>query len=96
MNIKEVIDLVFNNCLMWGHLYRPVEEQGYVVQKNGKSRRGARYTCECCGKKTKWMTVAEKKVFQISECPTWGDRGSDSQGYRRKNNLEKILDKEYD
>lgn len=60
-------------CLVYGHFYRPCYEQ------RGSS---ARYQCNCCGEKTKWMTKAEHAEFNLIECPTWGDRGSDSQNYR--------------
>lgn len=60
-------------CLVYGHFYRP----SYEVW--GSS---ARYECDCCGEKTKWMTKQEHHWFNLIECPTWGDRGSDSQNYR--------------
>lgn len=60
-------------CLVYGHRYKPWHyQQGSQVQ----------YECCCCGRKTPWMSRVQHDLFTYYECPTWGDRGSDSQGYR--------------
>lgn len=73
-------------CLFLGHHYHPT----YWYTHRGSVRRPWRetfqYTCECCGEKTPVMTRKQHDVFERVECPTWGDRGSDSQGYRSTTN----------
>lgn len=73
-------------CVLRGHFYRPVCEYRFRAKNlnpgtpHHSQRR--RYTCERCGEKTKWMSSKEHKVFEKTACPTWGNPGSDSQGYR--------------
>jgi uncharacterized protein CbrC (UPF0167 family) len=43
-----------------------------------------RYTCDCCGERTPWMNTGVHELFEREQCPTWGDRGSDSQNYLGK------------
>lgn len=60
-------------CMVYGHYYHPCYiECGSLAQ----------YECQCCGELTKWMTKKEHDVFNLVVCPTWGERGSDSQNYR--------------
>jgi hypothetical protein len=60
-------------CYVRGHFYRPS-----YVQIGSK----VRYRCDRCGTPTDWMNREEHKLFNLEQCPTWGERGSDSQGYR--------------
>lgn len=73
-------------CLFLGHFYRPVYDYTYrqaAHSPNGRKRNERfRYQCDCCGKETKWLTRTQHEKF-VSKCnPTWGGRGSDSQGNR--------------
>jgi hypothetical protein len=43
----------------------------------------AQYRCECCGELIPWMNKKEFHEFNRTICPTWGERGEDSQGYRK-------------
>lgn len=80
-------------CQTHGHHYRPMYESrkewfSYTGSRHRhtgsrlKSKTFVRYTCECCGEQTKWMTKAQHDKFNVESCPTWGDRGTDSQNYR--------------
>lgn len=61
-------------CSLYGHLYRPsYTQRGSMAQ----------YRCECCGELTPWMNKKEFHEFNRTICPTWGERGEDSQGYRK-------------
>ena len=74
-------------CHVRGHLYRPMYVEGRkLVKRRGYAKyvKVVQYTCECCGEKTAWMGRGKHKEFELSACPTWGDRGSDSQNYRGK------------
>lgn len=65
-------------CKLKGHFYRPMHS--YENIPHGK----VQYTCACCGKKTKWMKRKEHIKFVKKYIPTWGGRGSDSQGYKEE------------
>lgn len=69
-------------CWFTKHFYRPSYEMQYTqAGKRAPMRnRRYRYECECCGKKTKWMTNRAHEAFLDEFNPTWGPRGSDSQG----------------
>lgn len=62
-------------CYFAGHHFKPMCE----MQKNR-----VRYTCDDCGWQTGWMTSKQEQGFNALYCPTWGGRGSDSQGYRNQ------------
>lgn len=74
-------------CKFKGHFYRPVSEFRFRAKNlnpgTPKQSQRYRYTCERCGEKTKWMSRKENDEFNKTVCPTWGGRGSDSQGYRK-------------
>ena len=67
-------------CNIYGHFYRPM-----FTQRGAMSQ----YTCECCGELTPWMNKKEHHAFLLEFRPTWGDRGSDSQEYRKMGKLHK-------
>lgn len=73
-------------CLFLGHHYMP----SYMYSHRGPLRRPWKetfqYECECCGEKTPIMNRKQHEQFIIDECPSWGGRGSDSQGYRSTTN----------
>lgn len=60
-------------CFFKGHFYRPA----YL-----HNEKGVQYTCCRCGTPTKFMKHKEHLIFNIEQCPTWGEPGSDSQDYR--------------
>jgi hypothetical protein len=62
-------------CVFRGHFYRPMHEM---------HRSHVRYTCDVCGTVTGWMNKRSHKIFITKHCPTWGARGSDSQGYKKE------------
>ena len=65
-------------CRAFGHFYRPCYRQkGSKVQ----------YECECCGELTLWMTKDQHHEFNRTITPTWGEPGSDSQGYKKMGKL---------
>lgn len=67
-------------CYFCGHFYHPMHFQcGSRVQ----------YQCQCCGELTPWMHKREHHAFLLQFCPTWGDRGDDSQGYKKMGKLHK-------
>ena len=64
-------------CKIYGHFYRPSHlMKGSLVQ----------YTCDRCEEPTLWMHKAKHKEFIIKNCPTWGEKDSDSQGYKKNEN----------
>lgn len=66
-------------CNFYGHHYKPYyTEWGNKVQ----------YECCCCGELTPWMHKREHREFVRTVIPSWGDRGSDSQGYRKMGKLD--------
>lgn len=67
-------------CNLYGHFYRP-----WCYQRGNK----VQYECECCGELTPWMHKQVEHTFNVTFCPTWGDRGSDSQGYKKMSKLHK-------
>lgn len=71
-------------CLVRGHWYRPCYEHQYRQRAhcpNGRmTHQRFRYECACCEAPTKWMNKAQHEVFLDKHNPTWGPRGSDSQG----------------
>lgn len=67
-------------CYLYGHHYHPL-----YIQWGGK----VQYECQCCGELTPWMHKREHHAFLLKFCPTWGDRGSDSQGYKKMGKLHK-------
>ncbi|MNN95351.1 hypothetical protein D3C81_2141400 [compost metagenome] len=71
-------------CLVRGHFFRPSCEMRYTQANWHAPMRNKRYryACECCGFLTPWMTPKQEKLFNSLYCPTWGEFGSDSQGYR--------------
>jgi len=79
-------------CVFRRHFYRPVYD--YIYYQNPHSPNGRKrnekfkYQCECCGRETKWMTKAQHEKFVLKYNPTWGARGSDSQGNRKGVNNE--------
>lgn len=64
-------------CWMLGHFYRPMHLS--QIWSDGGER--VQYTCYCCGVKTPWMRPQRLKRFEQKYRPTWGNRGSNSQGY---------------
>ena len=66
-------------CYFVGHFYRP------AYRMCGSK---AQYTCIRCGVKTHWLKRKEHLIFQSEKCPTWGEFGSDSQGYKNINLTE--------
>lgn len=68
------------HCRAFGHFYRPTYFQRGSM---------ARLTCECCGELTPWMNKAELHEFNRTCTPTWGDPGSDSQGYKKMGKLHR-------
>lgn len=66
-------------CYIYGHFYRPCYHQ-----RGGK----VQYECECCGALTPWMHKRQHREFVRTFIPTWGDRGSDSQGYKKMGKLD--------
>lgn len=81
-------------CYTGKHLFRPSreEEKRYFLREVYRSNRGSRvgsatyvrYTCDCCDYETPWMDEKMHKLFIRAYCPTWGERGTDSQGYRER------------
>ena len=85
-------------CFTAGHLFRPWYEEerryfSYRSDKWGKRGRGGsrvgsdvyvKYTCDCCGEETDWMDKKMHKIFISHYCPTWDERGSDSQGHKTR------------
>jgi hypothetical protein len=59
-------------CMLLGHKWRPA----YTFYRGL-----AQYTCDCCGCKTPWMPPREHREWCAKVKPTWGGRGSNSQGY---------------
>ena len=78
--------LGFLICLFRGHFYRPAYEYRYRARSESPRARHTarryRYKCDCCGALTKWMTHKQHEAFVLKFNPTWGARGSDSQGRR--------------
>lgn len=74
-------------CWWKDHHYQPCYSWKYEQREhcpNGrKTKQRFQYDCERCGQKTKWMTKAQHEQFLKDKCPTWGEPGSDSQGYRK-------------
>jgi hypothetical protein len=71
-------------CKFKGHHYKPSCEMKFTQANKHAPMRNCRYrySCERCSKKTNWMNQKKTDLFHIEFCPTWGDKGSDSQGYR--------------
>lgn len=74
--IQRVISLL--KCYTKGHHYVPMH-----YQRGGK----VQYECDICGKPTEWMHKRQHHEFCITFVPTWGERGSDSQGYKKMSKL---------
>lgn len=75
-------------CWFLGHFYRPCCHYAYSVRgketpRSRHTRQRYQYTCERCGFRTKQMTRTAHRAFLRAQCPTWGPRGSDSNGYRK-------------
>lgn len=73
-------------CMIRGHFYRPSYQAKSIL--SGKYSRYRKiyfcYTCDRCEQKTKWLPMGQFDSFNAKYCPTWGNPGSDSQGYRKK------------
>lgn len=67
-------------CNLYGHYYQP-----WYMQCGGK----VQYECEGCGELTAWMHKREHHAFLLEFCPTWGERGGDSQGYKKMGKLHR-------
>lgn len=72
-------------CAIQGHHYVPAYNQKTTF--NSLTRRYEQqytYECECCEERRTIHGKEAHDYFLATHCPTWGERGSDSQGYREQ------------
>lgn len=86
--MRQIIKIII--CMFEGHFYRPSCQMSFIQANEHAPMRKKKYqfTCERCSKKTPWMNQKQMDVFNKESCPTWGDKGSDSQNYRKNESFD--------
>jgi hypothetical protein len=71
-------------CVFRGHHYYPSFHHRYKQEAWYLARKEETFTYECCDCDTPFVVKgkAAHKEFLAAKCPSWGGRGSDSQGYK--------------
>jgi len=73
------------NCAVRGHHYKPAYNQKSMYCSSSQRYEPTfTYQCECCEELRSITGHKAHDEFLRTHCPTWGERGSDSQGYREK------------
>lgn len=72
-------------CAVRGHHYLPSYTHSYVKEAwyLPRTEETMTYECDDCGEH-RTVRAEDHEAFLKTHCPTWGGRGSDSQGHKRK------------